>query len=143
MILSIEIISEDVFTHLYLNINKETLLDIKQYIEQKTNIKINNQEWYFKDNKINNNFKPIEGDYFIYTLTNENISFFLNYNNQIIKTPYVSKYIDIKELKDILSIKDNIYLKNIKLNNANTLEYYNINNNTELKILNSISIKSE
>ena len=36
-------------------------------------------------------------------------------NNKIIKLPFVSDELKISELKDILSIKDNIYLNTIKL----------------------------
>ncbi len=40
----------------------------------------------------------------------------------------------IKELKNILSIKDNIYYRNIKLLDNKTFNYYNISNNKQLNI---------
>ena len=46
----------------------------------------------------------------------------------IIISPLISSDIKIKELKDILSIKDNIYFRNIKMNENKTLKQYNINN---------------
>jgi len=43
-------------------------------------------------------------------------------------SPLVSSDIKLKDLKDILSIKDNIYFHNIKMNENKTLKHYNINN---------------
>ena len=43
-------------------------------------------------------------------------------------SPLVSSDIKVKDLKDILSIKDNIYFHNIKMNENKTLKNYNINN---------------
>jgi hypothetical protein len=51
----------------------------------------------------------------------------LNYEHNII-SPLISTDIKVKELKDILSIKDNIYFRNTKMNETKTLKYYNINN---------------
>jgi hypothetical protein len=48
-------------------------------------------------------------------------------NNKSIISPFIYKDITIRELKDILSIKDNIYFDNIKLKDNKTLSYYNIN----------------
>ncbi len=70
----------------------------------------------------------------------KNTTYTLQYNkNKYIRIKYVKKNIDIisplipsniriKDLKDILSIKDNIYFHKVKLNENKTLDYYNISN---------------
>ena len=53
-------------------------------------------------------------------------------------TPLICKQSTVEVLKNILSIKDNIYFKHILLKDTKTLEYYNINNMDSL-IINAYS----
>jgi hypothetical protein len=62
----------------------------------------------------------------------ENINLCIQNKNKTIITPLVSKNITIGELKNILSIKDNIYFNREKLKDNKTIEYYNINNMDKL-----------
>ncbi len=68
-----------------------------------------------------------------------NINLSIQYKNKKIITPLVSKNITIGELKNILSIKDNIYFKQFRLKDENTLEDYNINNMDKLECIYSSS----
>jgi hypothetical protein len=58
----------------------------------------------------------------------EYINLIININNSKKITPLISRNSTIDDLKDILSIKDNIYFNKINLKNNKTLNYYNINN---------------
>ena len=142
MKISVKIFLQDFFENFNLNIKDETLLDLKNYFFINKNIKINCQQWYLNDKKIDDDFKIVKGKYYIYIFDDKEICLKLISDNNIIKTPYISKYMKIKELKNILNIKNNIYLKNIKLKNSHTLDYYNIKNNSELYVSKKILIKN-
>ena len=114
------------------------------------NITINNQKikdlgkwakffWYKDGIQLDNNYNDWkENDTYEVMFNNDYININLKINNKNIITPLISKKITIKELKNILSIKDNIYFKHIKLKDTKTLEDYNINNMDSL-IINSYS----
>ena len=87
-----------------------------------------------------NNWKENE-DYEV-IFNNDYINLYIKINNKIIMTPLLSKNSIIKELKNILSIKDNIYFKHNKLQDNNTLEDYNINNMDLLLVINNHNIYS-
>ncbi len=104
------------------------------------NIIINNQKikdlgkwkkffWYKNGIQLDNNYNDWkENDTYEVMFNNDYININLKINNKNIITPLISKKITIKELKNILSIKDNIYFKQNKLKDENTLEDYDINN---------------
>ncbi len=105
-----------------------------------TNIKLNNTKikdlgkwanyyWYKDGIQLDNNYCSWkDNDSYEVIYNNDYINLNLKINNKIIMTPLVSKKITIKELKNILSIKDNIYFKQFRLKDEDTLEDYNINN---------------
>ncbi len=96
--------------------------------------------WYKDGIQLDSNYNEWnENDTYEVIFNNDYINLKLKTNNKIIISPLLSKKITIKELKDILSIKDNIYFKQIKLKDDKTLEQYNINNMDELDILISYS----
>lgn len=85
--------------------------------------------WYKDGIQLDNNYNNWkENDTYEVMFNNDYININLKINNKNIITPLISKKITIKELKNILSIKDNIYFKQIKLKDENTLEDYDINN---------------
>ena len=104
------------------------------------NITINNQKikdlgkwkkyfWYKDGIRLDNNYNDWnENDTYEVMFNNDYININLKINYKNIITPLISKKITIKELKNILSIKDNIYFKQNKLKDENTLEDYDINN---------------
>jgi hypothetical protein len=67
---------------------------------------------------------------------NDYINIYIKNNNKLLLSPYISKNITIGELKDILSIKDNIYFQRKKLNDNQTLDFYNIDNKNILDVIN-------
>ncbi len=73
---------------------------------------------------------------------NHYINLALKINNKNIISPLISKKNTIRELKNILSIKDNIYFKQMKLQDEKTLENYNINNMDCLSVIYNINILS-
>jgi hypothetical protein len=98
-----------------------------------------NYDWYkdgiqlsceYNEWENNNNYEII--------FNNELINLYIKINNKIIMTPLICKKITVEVLKNILSIKDNIYFKHILLKDKKTLEHYNINNMDSL-IINAYS----
>lgn len=130
MLISVDIISENIFDSHNYNVN--SFLELQNEITKNYFISFENQEWYFNENKIKDNFKLLKGNYTLYLFKLDYISLHLNINCNIIKLPFVSKELKIVDLKDILSIKDNIYLNNIKLCDNKKLIDYNINTNNIL-----------
>ena len=91
-------------------------------------------DWFQDGNELDCMFCEWAKDttYTLYYNTNKYIRLRLVRYNKFqelnIISPLVSSDIKVKELKDILSIKDNIYFHNIKMNENKTLKHYNINN---------------
>jgi hypothetical protein len=98
-------------------------------------------DWY-KDGEQLNPYEDILEDNQTYEViyNKENINLTIQINNKKFITPLINKNIKIKELKNILSIKDNIYFNKIKLNDNRTLDSYNINNMDRLNTQSSLSI---
>ena len=136
MIVNVEVISENIYDNL--KVKGDTFENIQIEIEMKYLVPISNQEWFFNDKNINSSFNLISGCYTVYFSGNY-ISLTINNKNKITKLPFLSSKLKIKELKNILSIKDNIYLNNIKLCDTKKLIDYNINSNNIL-VVKSINI---
>lgn len=112
MNICIEIYMEDnSFINKNIQVTNEKLILLKQYIFDEFKIPIKKQEWYLNGNLINNNFnKWINGDYVLF-INNDIIEIKFLINNNI-NNIYVNKNTTIKELKNILSINNNIYIRN-------------------------------
>jgi hypothetical protein len=131
MILNIQIIYEDIFEKIII---KDTDLNlVKNKIYEKFLIPLDNQDWFFENNRIDSNFKLKDGNYIVSNFNNY-ISLLVNYNNKIINLPHISKKILVNDLKNILSTKENIYFNDIPLNNNKKLLDYKITSNDILKI---------
>lgn len=137
MIVHIEVISKNIYNNIILKGNN--FYDIQNQIYCKYLISINNQEWYFKDDIIDSSFKLKKGNYTVYFYC-DYISIIINNKNKFIKLPQLSTNLKINELKDILSIKDNIYLNNEMLIDNKKLSDYNISSKDILKIKNNFQI---
>ncbi len=98
-------------------------------------------DWYKDGIQLDNEYHDWkENEHYEVIFNNNYINLNLTINNKNIISPLVSKNITVSELKNILSIKDNIYFKQIKLKDNQTLEDYNINNMDSLVLLpNSIN----
>lgn len=70
----------------------------------------------------------MEGETYEVLFNNNYINIIIKFKNKDIITPLIYQDTTIRELKDILSIKDNIYFDNVKLKDNRTLCSYNITN---------------
>jgi hypothetical protein len=115
MNISIEIIMEDnSFVNKNIIVTNEQLILLKNNIFIEFNIPIEKQEWYLNGNILSDNFNNwIRGDYVLF-INNDIIEIKFLINNNI-NNIFINKYITVKELKNILSIKDNIYIRNYLL----------------------------
>lgn len=91
---------------------------------------------WFKDGiQLSDNYNNWQNnDNYEIIFNNDYINLYIKKNNNIIMSPLINRNSTIKELKNILSIKDNIYFKQIKLKDKYTLEYYDINNLDSLNL---------
>lgn len=91
--------------------------------------KLSYYNWFKDGVQLNNDYNNWENnDNYEIIFNNEFINIYIQINNKLILSPLICKDISIKELKNILSIKDNIYFKQINLKDDKTLDNYNINN---------------
>ena len=93
-------------------------------------------DWYKDGVQLDSEYNNwIENEHYEVIFNNNYINLNLKINNKKIISPLISKKITINELKNILSIKDNIYFKQLKLKDNQTLEHYNIDNMDSLVLL--------
>lgn len=125
MNISLEIFMEDnSFVNKSIKVTNEKLNILKKNIYDEFNIPIEKQEWYLNGDILCDTFnKWINGDYVLF-INNDivEIKFLINNN---ITNMYINKNITVKELKNILSINDNIYIRNKLLEDNNTINEYN------------------
>ena len=136
MKISVEVLTEEnIFKKIQFDTNNKILLDLQIELANILNISLNNQLWYLQGEELDYNFSDWINNYsYSVFIEKDYITLFIKNKNKIIKTPQISKNMKIKELKNILSIKDNIYYRNIKLLDHKTFNYYNISNNKQLNI---------
>lgn len=92
------------------------------------NTKYSNYNWYYNNNILDNTYNNwINNGVYELIYKNNLIHIILFNNNKKYISPLINTKITIKELKNILSIKNNIYFNNIRLNDYKNLEDYNIN----------------
>ena len=104
-----------------ISINNQMICDFPEYILY---------EWYEDGIRLDykyNNWKDNMTYVLIYN--QKHIRVFIKNKNSISQSPYLKPTFTIKQIKDILSIKDNIYFNNVRLKDNKTFEYYNIKNN--------------
>jgi hypothetical protein len=117
-----------------------------------TNININNKkikdlgkwasfDWYKDGVLLDTNYNDWkENDEYEVMFNNNYINIIIMINKKKKLSPLISKQIKIIELKNILSIKDNIYFNKSKLQDNKTLEDYNINNMDSLVLMTSNNV---
>lgn len=133
MLIEVDILSENIFDKC--TINTTSFLNMCEIIKNKFLIPEIEQEWYFNNIQIDTSFILKKGKYSVF-FSNDNISIKIKIDNKLKVLPYLSKNLKISDLKNILTIKDNIYLNEKMLSNDKTLTYYNINNNDILNVKN-------
>ena len=86
-------------------------------------------DWYKDGIKLDDNYNDWkDNDNYEIIYNNKYINLYIKIKNKMIMTPLICKSSSIEELKNILSIKDNIYFNQIKLKDENSLDDYDINN---------------
>jgi len=141
MKISVQIMMEDNSFKIYkFDVLDKILLDIMMQMANQINISIANQLWYVNGKIVDCLFSNwhIDNKYSMF-IKKEVITLFITKKNKIIQTPQLSIDMTIKDLRDILSIKDNIYFRNVKLLDNKTFKYYNINDNSNLNITSYIN----
>lgn len=136
MKISVEVLTEDNSFNIYqFDITDKILLDIMIQLANLINVPISNQVWYLDGKVMASTFSNWKKDdeYSMYA-KKEYITLFINIKNKLITTPQIPVDMRIKELRNILSIKDNIYFRNIKLLDNKTFKYYNIGDKNKLSI---------
>jgi hypothetical protein len=95
--------------------------------------------WYDDGIELDYNFNDWnENTTYQIMFNQEYINLIININHSKKISPLISKNSTIGEVKDILSIKDNIYFNKKNLKNNKTLNYYNISNMDLLNVHNNI-----
>ena len=124
MNISLEIFMEDnSFVNKNITVTNEKLNILKKKIYCEFNIPIEKQEWYLNGDILCDNFNNwAAGDYTLF-INNDIIEIKFLINNNITNM-YINKNITVKELKNILSINDNIYIRNVLLEDNNTINEY-------------------
>ncbi len=133
MNLNFEFIYNNQFDNYNFNVINKNCKDIINIISKKYN-KLNKYIYIYENNKLlDNKFNNwnIDNNYII-IINNQFINIIVKFNNKSIKLPQLNINTKINEIKNILSIKEDIFLQNIKLKNKNTLHFYKIKNNTIL-----------
>ena len=96
-------------------------------------------DWYKDGIKLDDNYCNWNNDDNYEIMFNQQfINLYIKIKNKVIMSPLICKSSTIEELKNILSIKDNIYFNKVKLQDENTLDDYDINNLDSLTIMNNI-----
>ncbi len=95
--------------------------------------------WYDDGIELDSNFNDWNENITYQIMFNqEYINLIINHNHSKKISPLISKNSTIGEVKDILSIKDNIYFNKKILKDNKTLNYYNISNMDLLNVQNNI-----
>lgn len=143
MIILVEVLNNNnEFKTIKLDTKNKNIIDLKIELSNLENISINNQAWYLNNYELDDNTNIFFKDtiYNVYFSDNK-VSLAININGELKRTPQLSTDTSILEIKNILSINDNIYFRNIKLLDHKNIKYYNLNNNSIL-VLNSKSNSS-
>jgi hypothetical protein len=130
MKIKFDFFNQDNHDVLIINIKNKYCKDIIYYISKKYNKKISNINIYENNNKINLHFnKWVVDKKYIITINQNYINIIIKLKNKQIKLPQLNINTKIIDIKNILSFKDDIFLRYDKLDNNKTLKYYNIEDN--------------
>ena len=137
MIILVEVLNNNnEFKTIKLDTKNKNIIDLKIELSNLENISINNQVWYLNNYELDDNTNVFLKDTYNVYFKNDTVSLTININGELKMTPHFSPNTSILEIKNILSINDNIYFRNIKLLDHKNIKYYNLNN-TSILILNS------
>lgn len=126
MNISLEILDENnSFIYKTYLVTNETLYDMKNKLEKELSLPFNYQCWYLEGNIVSDNmYNEWQNKEYLVIIENNNIELTIQHNNETIDI-IVDDNITIKDLKNILSIDDNIYYRNKLLNDNISVKKYN------------------
>lgn len=133
MNLSFDFFYDDIISTVNFNVSGKNCIDIIYNISKKYNKSIKYINIYQDDKLLKNTFNNWDNKYnYVIFIDNSFINIIIKYNNKVIRLPQLDLNTKISEIKNILSIEEDIFFRNIKLENKNTLLSYKINNNNIL-----------
>jgi hypothetical protein len=125
MKISLEIIDvNNSFVNKKFEVTDEYLLDIKIMLASIMNISIESQTWYLDGNIIDDYYNDWCDKEYLVIIENMMMELKIIYNNKHTDI-VVNENIKVKELKNILSLDDNIYYRNIMLDDDTILNKIN------------------
>lgn len=125
MKISLEIIDGDnSFVNKQFEVTDEFLLDIKCMLATVMNISIESQTWYLDGDIIDDYYNEWCDKEYLVIIENMMMELKIIYNNKHTNI-IVHENITVKELKNILSLNDNIYHRNIMLDDDTILNKIN------------------
>ena len=133
MNLKFEFFYDNNFINLELNVLNKNCKDIINYISNEYNKYIININIYENNNLLKISFDNWnnKNNYIIF-IDNNFINIIIKYKTKIVKLPQLEQCTKISDIKNILSIKGDIFFNNKKLNNKYSLMFYKINDNNIL-----------
>jgi len=146
MILSFEILYDDLFDNICVNTRNKNLSDVINIIKKKLHIDLQCPYLSYENKQnITNDFNKWDNDkkYYIFFNTCDYINITINMNGKIINLPQLSPDTYIYQIKKLLKKDVQLYYNNQLLNMYHTLDYYNIENDNILTAYlhsNSVSI---
>lgn len=133
MNLSFDFFYDDIISTINFNVSEKNCIDIIYNISKKYNKSTKYINIYQDDKLLKNTFNNWDNKYnYIIFIDNSFINIIVKYNNKNIRLPQLDLNTKISEIKNILSIEEDIFFRNIRLENKNTLSSYKINNNNIL-----------
>lgn len=135
MIIKFDFFFKNNFDNLNINIYNKDCYEVINFISNEYDQNLNFITIYEDNKLLSNSFLhwDITKKYFI-IINAEYITIYVKVNNNKLKLPQLDINTKIIDIKNILSIKDDIFLNNIKLKDNSTLFSYNIKNNNILNV---------
>ena len=123
------------YDNLILDVEKKNCLDIIKIISKKYKKNNNNISIFENNNLLNYKFYKWNcNNCYLIMIDNEYINIIVKVKNKIINLPQLDINTQIYEIKNILSIKDDLFFNNRKLKDNRSLKYYQIYENNILSI---------
>lgn len=133
MNLSFDFFYDDIISTINFNVSQKNCMDIIYNISKKYNKSTKYINIYQDDKMLKKTFNNWDNKYnYVIFIDNSFINIIIKHRNKVIRLPQLDLDTKIGEIKNILSIEEDIFFRKIKLENKNTLSSYKISNNNIL-----------
>lgn len=133
MNLNFDFFYDDIISTINFNVSEKNCIDIINNISKKYNKSTKYINIYQDDKLLKKTFNNWDNKYnYVIFIDNSFINIIIKHKNKVIRLPQLDLDTKIGEIKNILSIEEDIFFRNIKLENKNTLSSYKISNNNIL-----------